>query len=71
MKSVADTLQSDTVRDVARLSVTERVALALELGDRAVALFASANHVSESEARRTLRRNNQIGRRPSEAARID
>lgn len=68
MKSVADELAREQARETFKLSASERVALALALGDQAVDWFASANHVTRDEARRILRRNNQIGRRPSAVA---
>lgn len=71
MDSVADELRKDAERDVSRLSVSERVALALALGEQAVSIYASANGVSREEARRTLRRNAQAGRRPSAVARLE
>jgi endonuclease V-like protein UPF0215 family len=71
VKSAADTLAEETDAAVLAMSVTERVALALRLGDRDVRLYAAANGLSEDQARRILRRNSQIGRRPSACARFD
>lgn len=68
MRSVADELVLEERNATLALSVSERVALALRLGEQAIATYASANGVSRDEARRILRRNNQIGRRPSVAA---
>lgn len=71
MKSVADSLSRDLRLEVSKLTATERVALALSLGDEAVSTFASANGISRDRALRILRRNNQLGRRPSAAASHD
>jgi hypothetical protein len=71
MKSVADQSHDDTVQAVLRMSASERVALALRLGEQAVDLYASANRVGRDESRRALRRNNQLGRRHSAAAAIE
>ena len=71
MSSVADFLRQETDRDVSRLSVSERVALAFELGDQAVAIFAAAKGLTRDEARRILRKNSQVGRRFSAAASLD
>jgi len=68
MKSVADELRLEDLNATLALSVAERVALALHLGEQAVATYAAANGVSPDQARRILRRNNQIGRRPSAVA---
>lgn len=65
MKSVADELARQTAEAVKKLSPGERIALALRLGDQAVEVFAAAKGIDRAEARRILRRNSQIGRRPS------
>ena len=66
MKSkIAEDVSRERDRSTQELPVSDRIALALRLGSEAVRTFASTNNVSEEEARRILRRNNQIGRRPS------
>jgi len=67
MRSVADDLRDDSARAVARLSVAERIALALRLGDEDVALYRRAHGVSEADARRALARVRAVGRLPSRA----
>ena len=52
---------------MARLTPFERIALALRLGDEDVALYRSAHHVSEAEARVSLARMRSIGRRRSQS----
>ena len=67
MKSVADSLAAKTEAEVRALSASERIALALRLGDRDAKIYAAANSVPEETARRILARNNRAGRRPSVA----
>lgn len=71
MKSVADQSAREVLEATLRLSPAERVELALRLGREAVTIYASANGVTEEEARRVLRRNNQRGRAPSVAGSFD
>lgn len=54
--------------EVLSLSADERVHLTLELGNRAVRLYAEAEGISLDDARRVLMRNSQKGRRPSKVA---
>jgi hypothetical protein len=68
MRSVADDLRRDTVRRVLALSVPERVALALALGDAAADQYARAAGISADEARRRLAAGRHHGRVPSRAA---
>lgn len=49
------------------LSVDERIALALELGEEGIALLMSAQGIDREEAIRRIRRTRHIGRRPSVA----
>jgi hypothetical protein len=65
MRSVADDLRAETMSAVARLSVEERIGLALRLGDDDVALYRAAHGVSETEARVALARMRLVGRRQS------
>ena len=71
MKSVADDLSREEMERTLLLSPDERMQIALRLGDEAVAIYAAANGVSESDARRILRQNSQFGRRPSSLFRED
>ncbi len=64
MKSIADTLRAERAHDEAAMSASERVALALELGDHDMEIFRRAHGLSEKEALRELRRRRQIGRVP-------
>lgn len=65
---VAEGVSAELQADVLALSIDERIRLALELGDRAVRLYAEAESISLDEARRILMRNSQKGRRPSKVA---
>jgi hypothetical protein len=64
MRSVADELREEQRRELLALTASERVALALELGERALAIFQSASGLSREEALRELERRRQHGRRP-------
>ncbi len=67
MKSVADELRDHSRRELERLSPTERIELALRLGDRDLDLFCRAQGLSREEGRRRLRAQRQQGRTPSVA----
>lgn len=64
MKSVADTHRVERASDEAALTVAERVALALELGDQDREIFRLSAGLSEEAALRELRRRRHIGRVP-------
>lgn len=64
MRSVADEVRAEQLRDMLRLTPAERVNLALRLGEEGLALFMSANRVnSRDEAIEQLRRVARAGRR--------
>jgi hypothetical protein len=64
---LADQLLEEQRATEARLTPTERVALALALGRRDLRAYASASGQSLGEAHRALRRAAQCGRTPSKA----
>ncbi len=68
MTSVADQLRNESRRRVLEMSPAARLELALRLGDEDATLFATANGLSEAEARLVLIRRRQAGRQPSVAA---
>ena len=68
MRSVADDLRRDTVARVLTLSVAERIALALALGDEDADRYMRGNGVSREEAIRHLSARHREGRTPSRAA---
>jgi hypothetical protein len=65
---VSDTLRVRTVARVLEMSLPERVALALSLGDQDRDLFARVNGIDPCEAVRRLRARRSHGRLPSVAA---
>jgi hypothetical protein len=64
-RSVANDLRTADRHHVASLSPAERVALALQLGDESIALYAQASGQSIQAARRALEWRRQARRRPS------
>ena len=65
MKSVADDLRAELREKINRLSVEERLELALRLGEEGLELFRQANGLDRRTAIRLLQRRRQAGRRPS------
>lgn len=65
MKSVADDLRREQLARLATLSMTERIALSVRLGEEAAQMYADMHGVSQTEAKRELQRQRQVGRRPS------
>ena len=65
MKSVADALRSELREEINRLSIEERLDLALRLGEESLELFRQANGLDRETALRLLQRRRQAGRRPS------
>jgi len=65
MKSVADDLRAELREEINRLSVEERLELALRLGEEGLELFRQANGLDRATALRLLQRRRQAGRRPS------
>jgi len=65
---VADDVRRATTARVLEMSVPERIALALALGDQDLALFARMNNLDGEEALRRLRAQRQRGRTPSACA---
>jgi hypothetical protein len=71
MRSVADGLRRDTVERVLAMTVAERIALALSLGDADVDQYVRATGGPPQEARRQLTARRHDGRTPSRAAAPD
>ena len=65
MKSVLDRLRQEDRAALLALTPTERVRLALALGERDLEAFRRARGLGPSEAARLLERQKQSGRRPS------
>ena len=64
MESVVDDHREEDRRAQAAMTVSERVALALDLGDQDLEIFRRAHGLSEDEAFLQLRRHRQAGRVP-------
>lgn len=67
MRSVADELRVRNSAHVLRLSVPERIALALSLGDEDLARFSKLNHLDPASALARLRASRTRGRSASVA----
>jgi len=65
VRSVADDLRRRDREAVFELSPRERIALALQLGERDLELFCRTQGLERAAAVRILRRRRQAGRRPS------
>lgn len=68
MSRVADSLRAKTAAADRARTPAERLLLALRLGDSDAALLAGARGLGEEAARGLLRRQRQVGRRPSRCA---
>jgi hypothetical protein len=68
MASVAEDLRARTVARVLGMTVRERIALALALGDDDVARFARSSGSDLDAARRRLSQTRRRGRTPSRCA---
>jgi hypothetical protein len=64
MKSVADDLRREQLARLATLSMAERIALSVRLGEEAAQMYANMHGVSLTEAKRELQCQRQVGRRP-------
>ena len=62
MRSVADDLREQQLRDMQALTADQRVALAFRLGERDLELFMAANHVDRDTAIAQFRRAGAAGR---------
>lgn len=65
MKSVADDLRRELREETLRLSVEERIAQALRLGEEGLERFCQANGYDRETGIRLLQRQRQAGRTPS------
>ena len=62
---VAEEVRDEQSADILKLTLDERLELALRLGDEAIAAYASANGVDAETARRILTKQRHAGRRRS------
>jgi hypothetical protein len=67
--ALAERLRSEQRAELAERSAGQRVALALELGERALALYCAVSGLTRAEARRLLERRAQTRRRRSDCHR--
>jgi hypothetical protein len=65
MASVVDRLREEMWEEVRRMTVSQRLALALRLGDDDLELFSRARNIDRESGIALLRRGRQLGRRPS------
>jgi hypothetical protein len=65
MRSVADDLRRTDREAMARLSIEERIMLALALGDADLDTLQRARGIDRAEAVRVVERQRQSGRNPS------
>ena len=62
---IADELRAEQREEVLRMTPSERVALALRLGERDLRIYMSVQKVDRDTALQAIRRSRQIGRRRS------
>jgi hypothetical protein len=67
MRDYRRSATDEQYRDFLSLSIDERIALALKLGQDEIAQVMAEEGVDRDEARRLIRRRNSAGRRPSVA----
>ena len=67
MRSVADDLRDERLRETRDLTVDERIDLALALGRRDVEFYMAMNKVDRTTAIKRLRDVTRTGRRPSKS----
>lgn len=65
MSTVAERLREESRERLRRMTPAERLAEALELGERAIDMYAAAHGIDRVVARRHLELSAQAGRRPS------
>jgi hypothetical protein len=65
MKSIADDLRADLLKETRRLSAQERIELSLRLGEEGLERFRQARGLDRETAVRLLERRRQAGRTPS------
>lgn len=61
-------MREELARTVAELPLEERIELAFRLGEADLALYQAAHGVDREAALTALRRQRQVGRRPSRCA---
>ena len=65
MRSVADDIREEQIRETLALSPEERVRLAMRLGEEGLQFFMAANRLTRAEAIALIRKQRRAGRTPS------
>jgi len=65
MRSVADDLREEQLREMQKLTPEERIELALRLGEEGLRFFMATHGLTREEAIRQIRRQRRAGRAPS------
>jgi hypothetical protein len=65
MRSVADDLRDEQIREMLKLTPGERMRLAARLGEEALQFFMATNGLTREEAIARIRRQRRAGRTPS------
>ena len=65
MRSVADDLGDEQVRDVLKMTPEDRILLASKLGEEGLRFFMATNGLTREEALAEIRRQRNAGRTPS------
>ena len=65
MRSVADDLREEQIRETLAMTPDERVRMAMRLGDEGLNFFMSANGLTREEALARIKRMRSAGRVPS------
>jgi hypothetical protein len=65
MRSVADDVREEQLRELQLLTPVERMLLAARLGQEGLEFFMATNHLTREEALLRIRRHRRAGRNPS------
>jgi hypothetical protein len=65
MRSVADDLRDEQLRDALKMTPEDRMRLASRLGEEGLQFFMAANGLTREEALAEVRRQRSAGRTPS------
>jgi hypothetical protein len=65
MRSVADDVREEQLREWAAMSPAERMELAFRLGEEGIQFMMAGQRIDRDEAIRRMRRTRRAGRRPS------
>jgi hypothetical protein len=71
MRSVADDVGDDQIREIHALTPSERLKLASRLGEEGILFFMEINGVDRAEAVRQIKTERSTGRVPSKSKRVE